>query len=508
MAYSLLIKNGIVVDGTGSAPYSADIGINGDKIADIGNLNSANADEVIDASNLYVSPGFIDLTNHGDVYGSIFTAPGQESLLNQGITTALLGNCGESLAPVVKKESLADLERWTTGFSIPINWTSMSEYFGALETLKIGVNTATLVGHSTLKRNAKNTDEISFLLERALAEGAFGLSSNFSFSRQNGEVEEETAPLLKIVKKYGGLYKLHLRDEGKDFLPSVNFAIGLARENGVRTAISHLKAAGRSAWRDFDKALSIIRRGQEEGLPIYFDVFPYLRTGSMMLSLLPEWARAEKSENLLRKLSDKDFSSRVAADLKKITLHPEKILVASAFKDKFIVGKTLKEIGERTGKPTEELILEILKINELKVTIFGKTLSGKNLLRALGEPKSAVATDGAGYGTDFARLEGGDLAHPRSFGAFPRFLNKISSKAGLKIETAVYKITGLPAEILGFKDRGVIRKKSIADLAIFHPEEFKDLATYKNPYQYSRGMKFVILSGKTAGRGVVIKKHV
>jgi len=508
MAYSLLIKNGVVIDGTGSAPYSADIGISGERIADIGNLQNAGADEIIDASNFYIAPGFIDLTNHGDVYGSLFTAPSQESMLNQGITTILLGNCGESLAPAVKKESLIDLERWTTGFSIPINWTGVNEYLNVLESLKIGVNTATLIGHNTLKRNAKNIDEEAFLLEKSLAEGAWGLSSNFGFAGWNGEAREATFKLLKIVKKYGALYKLHLRDEGRDFLPSVNFAISIARETGARIAISHLKAVGRNAWRDFDNALAIIRRGREDGLPVYFDVFPYLRTGSMLASLLPAWVREERPEILLKKLNDKLFTDKLTADLKKMTLHPEKILVASAYKDKFIVGKTLKEIGERLDKPAEELIIEILKINELKVTIFGKTLNGKNLFQALKEPNSAVATDGAGYGLDFLRLSGGDLAHPRSFGAFPRFLNKISSKAGLKIETAVKKITGLPAEILGLKDRGVIRRKNIADLAIFNPEEFQDLAAYKNPYQYPRGMKFVILSGKIAGRGAVIRKHV
>ncbi len=515
MAYSLLIKNGVIVDGTGSAPYLADIGVNDDRIADIGNLNGANADEIIDASNLYIAPGFIDLTNHGDVYGSIFTSPGQESLLNQGITTVLLGNCGESLAPIIKKESFGDLERWTTGFSIPINWTGVGEYLGTLESLKIGVNVATLVGQSTLKRNAKDIDEMSLLLERALAEGAYGLSSNFNFAQRDGGAEEETIRLLKIVKKYDALYKLHLRDEGKDFLPSVNFVLNLARETGVRTAISHLKAVGRSTWREFDKALSIIRRGQEEGIPIYFDVFPYLRTGSMLISLLPAWVREEKSDILLQKLNDEAFANALIADLKKMTLHPEKILIASAFKDKSVVGKTLKEIGERTGKLPEEVIPEILKINELKVTIFGKTLNGKNLLNALKDPKSAVATDGAGYEIDFARFGGGDLAHPRSFGAYPRFLNKISSKAGLKIETAVRKITALPAEILGLRDRGVIRRKNIADLVIFHPEEFKDLATYKNPYQYSEGMKFLILNGKLAAgenrpyqrSGMIMKRH-
>src|SRR3989344_5911347 len=201
MAFSILIKNGTVIDGSGNAPYSADIGVSADRIAKIGNLSGEAAERIIDATNLYVTPGFVDITNPSDVYGTLFFVPSQESLLRQGVTTILVGNCGESLAPVARRESLLGLERWTTGFSVPINWNSLSEYYENIERLGVGVNVATLVGHEPLKRNANSKEERLFLLEKSFSEGAWGMSSNFSFADWNGDEEGELLGLLAAVKK-------------------------------------------------------------------------------------------------------------------------------------------------------------------------------------------------------------------------------------------------------------------------------------------------------------------
>ena len=206
------------MDGTGGEPYVADLGISVNRVEKIGNLSDENADQIIDATNLYVTPGFIDITNHSDVYGTLFSVPSQESLLRQGVTTILVGNCGESLAPVSRRESLTELERWTTGFSVPINWNSVAEYYKNIENLGVGLNVATLVGQETLKRNAKTLEEKIFLLEGAMKEGAWGISSNFSFAERGSAADDEILALLKIVKKYGGLYKIHLKDEGKNFV--------------------------------------------------------------------------------------------------------------------------------------------------------------------------------------------------------------------------------------------------------------------------------------------------
>src|SRR3989338_5460274 len=377
MAFSILIKNGTILDGAGGEPYVADLGISAGRIEKIGNLAGEAADQIIDASNLYVTPGFIDLTNHSDVYGTLFSLPMQESFLWQGVTTILLGNCGESLAPVSKRESLTELERWTTGFSVPINWNSLAEYYDNIENLGVGLNVATLVGQETLKRNAKTLEERIFLLEGAMKEGAWGMSSNFSFAER------------------------------------ISAAVFLARASEARTVISHLKAIGRDAWKDFENALKIFKKAQSDGVDITFNIFPYLRTGSALVSFLPSWAKIGANKEILKMISDKEISKKTINELKSATLHADRILIASAFKDKSLVGKTLEEISKHSGMPVEELILEILKINELNASVFGKTLSGGNLLRAVAEQVGMISSDGAGYDVDFKHF--GDLVHPRSF---------------------------------------------------------------------------------------------
>ena len=216
----------------------------------------------------------------------------------------------------------------------------------------------------------------------------------------------------------------------------------------------------------------------------------------MLVSFLPSWARVGTNEEILKRISDKEISKQIVSELKSATLHADRILIASAFKDKGLVGKTLEEMSKRAGMPAEELILEILRINELNVSVFGKTLSGRNLLRAVAEPSSMMSSDGAGYDIDFKRF--GDLVHPRSFGAFPRFFSVISQNAKISLSQAIAKMTYLPAKVLGLKDRGALKPKNIADIAIFHPEAFKDQATYGNPYRYASGLRFLIISGNLA----------
>lgn len=507
MAYSILIKNGTVIDGLGTAPKKSDIGISGNHIKDIGNLSGSSAEKVIDASGKFVTPGFIDLTNHADTYATIFSDPSQESMIRQGVTTVLFGNCGESLAPIVKKETLVGLNKWIMSSEINLNWNSTAEYFDALSDLRPSVNAATLVGHETLRRNAAGFEPMTVLLRSAMMQGAWGLSSNFSFHDWESEFEE-TAALLKIVKTYDGIYKIHLRDEGKNFLPSVASLIDMARKTGVRTVISHLKAIGRSSWGDFVKALRMIELAHEEGLEIYFDFFPYMRTGSMLINLLPSWAREGTDKMILKRISDPIDAKKAISDLKKATLHADRIFIASAKNDKNVVGKTLQEIALKVSMSPEEVILEILKINYLNVTFFGRTITAKNLILAARHKDSVLASDGAGYGAEFRKS--GDLVHPRSFGAYPRFFSVISPKAKLRPEEAIQKMTSEPAAILGLKDRGKLVKNFQADIAVFDESGFKDMATYKNPYRYPEGLNYVIVNGAIAysyeGGGEIIRK--
>ncbi|OGF61156.1 hypothetical protein A2662_03315 [Candidatus Giovannonibacteria bacterium RIFCSPHIGHO2_01_FULL_45_33] len=496
MSYSILIKNGTVIDGSGAAPIKADVAITGNHISDIGNLEGAGAAKVIDATGKYISPGFVDLTSHSDTYGTIFSNPAQESMLAQGVTTSLFGNCGESLAPIVKKESMTGLNRWLTESQINTDWNSTSEYYEALSELRPGLNIATLIGQNALKRSANNAEEMALLLEAAMRDGAWGLSSNFSFTTEGQYLSAETLKLLEIVKSADGLYKIHLQDEGKNFLPALASVVDFARRSKVRTVVSHFKVMGKGAWKDFSKAIKIIDTAREGGVEIYFDFFPYASAGSMLLNILPVWAREGDDETVLKRLFDKNTAEQIITSLQQQTLHPERILIVSAKNDKKNVGKTLQDIAEHVSMAPEAVILEILKINDLNVTFLGKTISPKNIIFAARYKESMLASDGAGYSLDFKKF--GDLVHPRSFGAFPRFWNKIAPKAGLSHEEAIHKMTQLPAKILGLTDRGLLRKNFIADIAVFDMEGFRDRATYKTPFQFADGMRYVLVNGQLA----------
>lgn len=486
MSYSTIIKNGTIIDGTGNPGFLGDIGIKKDIISTIGNLSKENADFVFDASGLFVSPGFIDLTSHSDTYGTIFNSPLQESMLSQGVSTILLGNCGESLAPIVKKES------------VPINadWNSMKEYLDSLESSGVGVNCATLVGQETLFKNSDNSADRLFYLEKSLKEGAWGMSSNLSFHDLNESFLDETGLFLKKIKKFNGIYKVHLRDEGINFLPSVVSIVNLARQTAARTIISHFKAVGRSAWPDFPKAINIIEKARNDGVDISFDVFPYLRTGSQLVLLLPAWAREGNNEDILKRLNKKTDTEHIINDLKNATLHPENILIAFAKEGKNMVGKNLKQISADFEKSAEETLVEILKVNNLFVTIFGRAINYQNLLNAISKDYSAISSNGGGFNLDFK--SSGNLAHPRSFGTFPRFISKLAEMANLTVEQAVKKITGTPASMLSLKNRGVLKKGYIADISVFNKNNFKDKATYSDPYKYSSGVELVLISGNTA----------
>lgn len=498
MKYSIIIKNGNIVDGSGNDAYEADIGVLGEKIITIGNLSKDSADEIINADGLCVSPGFIDITNHSDVYGTLFYIPTQESMLLQGISTILVGNCGESLAPIVKKDSLETLERWTN-FSINADWNSMKDYLNKIENNGIGVNIATLVGQETLRRNSKSIEESKFLSKISFEEGAWGLSSNFSFSNWNLDLEKETKILLNEVKQIDGIYKVHIKDEGKNFLPAIAEVVELARKSGVNTVISHFKAVGKSAWMGFEKAIEIIEKAQAEGVNIALDLFPYLRSGSQLVSLLPNWAREGTNSEILFRIKDSNLRKYLISDLEKSTLHAENILIASASADKHIVGNSLKEIAENIGKTLEETILDILLINNLGVTIFGRTINQKNLLSVMKKKYSAISSNGAGY--DLSFKNSGDLVHPRSFGAFPRFI-RIAQNSGIKVEEFIKKITHLPASYLKIKNRGLLKKDSMADITIFDLKSIKDCSTYKNPFKFSLGVEYVIVSG-----GIAVKNN-
>ncbi|PIR70406.1 MAG: hypothetical protein COU46_01540 [Candidatus Niyogibacteria bacterium CG10_big_fil_rev_8_21_14_0_10_42_19] len=506
-SYSIIIKNGYVIDGKNSPRVRADVGIKGNIIADIGDLSQETADVEIDARDRYVAPGFIDLTSHSDTHWTLFDAPGQESFLWQGVTTILGGNCGTSLAPLVSGNEIDALQKWFDVSSVNINWQSTAEFLDEIEKRPLGVNFATLTGFGTLRRGSvKNIDQgastgeidkMRFLLEEALSAGSFGLSTSLGRVHEQSAGTEELVSLAEVVKKSDGILKYHLRDEGSDILPSLSEVFSITRASDVRTHISHFKLIGKGAWKMFNDAMIMIEQGLQNNMHITLDIYPYTKTGSSLYLLLPSWAREGGREEILGNLEDPEKRALISSALKELTLHYDQMIIASSFRDQSVVGKTIEELSVSTNLSSEDVIINLLNVNELTVTIFNEALHEAHIDMFAKKYYSVFATDGVGYNVAFSKPN--DLPHPRSFGTFPKVLNYfVKEKEALTWEEAIYKMTKLPADILGLERRGVIKKNTFADIVVFDPEKIRDKSTYTNPLQYSEGMEWVLVNGGIA----------
>ncbi|MBI2628408.1 MAG: amidohydrolase family protein [Candidatus Niyogibacteria bacterium] len=504
--YDILIKNGMVIDGKRGRIRREDVGINNDKIKFIGDLAGESSAELeIDANGKYVAPGFIDLTNHSDAHWRIFSSSGQESMLYQGVTTILGGNCGISLAPLISGKDIEGLEKWVNVSEININWQTMDEFLEEMEKQKLGVNFATLVGHGTLRHgivkdnspvSAAEINQMRLLLDRSIKAGAFGFSTSLGAIYEKSASPEEVIELLKVAAEHNAFSKHHLRNEGMNILPSVSEIISFARESGANCQISHLKAVGRRGGEHVQDVLNLISQAREEGLKITADVFPYTSTGSDLFMLLPAWVLEEGKDAILEQIRDQEKRKSLILSLKELTLHFERIIIASVARGALAVaGKTLLEIAEDAGKAPEEVMLDLLDINELRVSIFNEIIKKEDIEKFIIQEYAMVASDGAGYALADASKK--DLPHPRSFGAFPKvFADFVKEKKLFGWEDAVYKMSGFPALVLGLKDRGILEKGAMADVTIFNPENIQDQATYKNPFQLAKGMEWVIVNGR------------
>lgn len=516
MAYDIVIKNGTIIDGTGAEGYRGGVAITGTKIVLVGQTVPEDAKIVIDAANKVVCPGFIDVTNHSDTVGTLFSIPSQESMLRQGVTTIIGGNCGSSLAPLTHPNIIAAVQKWQTDGHVAVDWLSMGQFFDAIEKLKLGVNFGSFVGFGILRRGIlENKDralmyqditKMKFVLGEALKEGALGLSTGLVYAHERKTSTEELIDLASVIYKEGGIYKTHLRSESGDLLGAVNEAIAVGREAGVPICISHFKAIGRKAWREYHRALELLDRAAESGVTVHFDMYPYITTGSFLYLLLPMWAYEGGFKQLFTRLKEAKVRQEIIKALQKKTLHHSAIIIATAWKTKESIGRSIQELSDKIGIPPEEVIAQLLLANEGRVTIFGKTVRKDHVREGFSHRLSIVASDGSGY--DLPHRERGELVHPRSFGAFPRFIRLATKKwKTLDLPAAIHKATAAPAEIVGIPKRGVLAKDNFADIVVFDPDAIQSSATFQNPYQFPRGIEWVIVNGKVSIRAGILQNE-
>jgi len=505
----IIIRNGKVIDGGGkNPPINVDIGIKYGEITKIGDLENEVSIKDIDAGGRYVTPGFIDINNHSDTNWTLFRYPDQESMVMQGVTTIIGGNCGSSLAPILGEGSIKSLRKWINLRDVQIDWDRMGEFLDFMEDNRpLRVNYGTLVGHATLRRgligdalrplNNEEMKVISHQLDEAIQQGAWGLSTGLAFTHTRIATVEEIIVLAKIVKFNEGLFSVHLRGEGEDLVASVNEAVKIAEDTKVNFEISHLKAVGRKSWHLFERTLGLIGEANTRGARINFDVYPYTSSGPVLYTLLPSWVTEEGRENLLKILRDPVNRRKVVAEIKENSLNYSKIIIASSPLSKLLVNKSIADIAKTRETTPEEVVVDLALASADECNVIMKLLAEKNVQSALASLEAIVASDGVGYGKE--EEKSGNIVHPRCFGAFPRFLSHyIKQKNILSLPKAISKMTGLPAKKIGLPKRGRIAEGYAADIVVLDWDKIDDEATIRMPYRYPSGIDYVIVNGEVA----------
>lgn len=503
--FDILIKNGTILDGTGELMYKGDIGIQDDKIIEIGDLHNEHARHEIDATNKYVAPGFIDVNNHSDTYWRIFSNPTLESMLFQGVTTIIGGNCGTSLAPLTSHEVMKSIQKYSDMKKVAFNWLSMKEYLNEVEKKKLSLNFATLVGHGTLRRGLVGDEvrdispsemkQMKKMLTLAMKEGAIGFSTGLVYTHAKLASSREIAELAEIVKKYDGVYTTHIRGESNELIRAVEEAIRIAEITGVRLQISHLKAMNKKNWPLMEEALNMVETARSSGLDVHFDVYPYTSTGSVLYILLPDWATEGGRTMMLSRLKDPDIRKKIIKEMRENDNDYSKITISISALDKNLNRKRIEDIAKLQGKSVEDAIIDVLIASDGHVVTMMEVLGEKNVDKGVINPFSIISSNGSGYTTD--HIKSGEIVHPRNFGSFPRVLSEyVRGRGVVGWEEAVRKMSGLPAEKFKIEKRGILKKGNYADIVIFDPKNVKDLATVENPYQYSQGINFVLVNGQ------------
>jgi N-acyl-D-amino-acid deacylase len=475
--YDVVILDGTIVDGTGEAAFQADIGIKNGNIAVIRDIKSSQGKKIIPAKGRYVVPGFIDMHTHCD---NLSSQERKEALnyLTQGVTTVVTGNCGDGTFEV-------------------------AEFFNTLQSQGIGVNVVHLTGQGSIRYKvmqdadreptAEELKNMKDLVERAMKEGATGLSTGLFYAPGSFSKTEEIISLLDPVKKHHGIYATHLRDESNytiGLLGAVKEAIEIGEKAGVAVQISHIKTMGQAVWGLAPQVCKIIEEAQKRGVSVYADQYPYIASSTgLVAAVIPRWVQADGrlKERLLDKKQLPKIKKEIAANIERRG-GAETLVISSFSKKPDWLAKSLKDISGILNKSEVDTAIELVLMDGPSIISFN--MKDSDMEYFMQKPWVMTGSDGS------SQIKGRALPHPRSYGTFPRKLCLyVLEKKLLTIEQAVRSATGLPAKMLGLSARGLLKVGNIADVVVFDPETIQDKATFTRPHQYSQGIDYVLISG-------------
>ena len=511
--YDVIIRGGMVYDGSGGKPRLADVGIRGDKIATIGDLAKASATRVLDAKGLAVAPGFINMLSWSN--DSFMVDGRSQGEIRQGVTTEIFGE-GESMGPYteemkrIREEGMGDIK-------YKIEWTSLSDFLQYMEKRGISPNLASYIGAGTVRENVIGLDDkkatpaqmeqMRELVRKEMKAGALGIGSSLIYAPAVYADTNELIELSKVAAQYQGKYISHMRSEGDRLLEGVDEVIRIAREAKIPAEIYHLKAAGEANWNKLDAVIQKVEAARKEGLKITADMYTYTAGATGFDACLPPWSRSGGADAIFKRLEDPATRARISAEMKVKGPDWENICVAAGSSDRILLlefksevlkplqGKTLAEVAAMRGaKDWTEVIMDLVHEDRTRVGVAFFMMSEENVRKQVKLPWVSFGSDAGSLATEGVFLK--SKTHPRAYGNFSRLLGRyVRDEKLIPLEEAIRRLAALPAANLGLDRRGLLREGMFADVVAFDPLTIADRATYAEPHQYSVGMKHVIVNG-------------
>ena len=504
--FDILIHGGTVIDGTGAPALRCDVGINGDTITAFGMLQDAQARELVDARDMHICPGFIDMHSHSD-FNILVQPPGRGKIM-QGITTEVTGNCGLSAAPLLGA-SRTQREKSLKTLGLEQGWAHLDEFTEIIKTINITCHIVPLIGHGNIRgsvmgyNNRQPTPDEMLAMERLLIRqmesGAWGLSTGLVYPPGMYASREEIIGFAKIAASFGGIYTSHMRSEGDQLLEAIAETLAVGRSAVIPVQISHLKTQGKSNWHKLPAVFELIEQARAGGMAVFADRYPYTASSTGLDVVFPAWACEGGNAAELERLQSPDLQERIYADILERMTEVElahDIVIAKVItrKNKPLEGMQLRAAAELRGQSVKEALFSILTEEELDVDAVFSSMCEDNLKEILRQDYVMIGSDASVWDTEGVLGEG--KPHPRAFGSFPRVLRKyVFEQKLLSLENAVYKMTGLPARTIGLADRGVLKKGMKADLLLVRMADVQDLADYADPHRYPAGISRVMVDG-------------
>ncbi len=477
----ILIKNGKIIDGSGNSWFYGDIAISNGKISAIGYLNNIKANTIIDAKKQVVAPGFIDVHTH--IEGDEKKTPTADNFIYDGVTTVITGNCGSSNVDIKK-------------------------YFQFIDSLKLSINVASLIGHNDVREAVMGTanripttielNKMESLVAKAMQDGAMGFSTGLIYIPGTYAQTDEVVALAKIAAKYHGTYTSHIRSESQQVFAAIDEAINVGKAANMPVEISHFKI-GKPYWGQSSKTLAMVEQARTEGFDVTIDQYPYTASSTALNSIIPSWALENGIDSILYRLHDpvihKKIVDEMISDMEKRQRTDFSYAVVANFNaDTNLNGKNISEIntlwGRKSSIPDEiETILQLIKKGGASMVFH--SMDEADVENIMKYPFTMIASDSG------IREFGVGIPHPRGYGTNAQVLGKyVRERNVIRLEDAIRRMTSLPAQKFGFKNRGLLREGMAADIVIFDPQTVNDESTYEKPHAYSKGFQYVIVNGK------------